>query len=72
LLTFKDFGEMARASALPPTCGLILFRVPMPKPGNVGQYLVDLISARDDWAGQFSVVEPGRVRMRLLSGGIQP
>ena len=27
LLTFdKDFGELARASALPPTCGVILFR----------------------------------------------
>jgi predicted nuclease of predicted toxin-antitoxin system len=31
LLTFdKDFGELARASALPSTCGVVLFRIPMP------------------------------------------
>src|ERR1700730_4904943 len=68
LLTFdKDFGELARASGLPDTCGLVLFRVPMPKPGDVGKRLADLITARDDWAGHFSVVEPGRIRMRALA-----
>ena len=67
LLTFdKDFGELARGSALPPTCGVVLLRTPMPKPGDVGQRLADLITARDDWAGYFSVIEPGRVRMRPL------
>jgi hypothetical protein len=68
LLTFdKDFGELARAAALPATCGVVLFRIPVPKPGDVGQHLADLIAARDDWAGHFSVVEPGRVRMRVLA-----
>lgn len=68
LLTFdKDFGELARGAALPATCGLVLFRIPMPAPGDVGQRLADLITARDDWAGHFSVVEPGRVRMRPLA-----
>jgi predicted nuclease of predicted toxin-antitoxin system len=67
LLTFdKDFGELARASALPRTCGVILLRMPMPKPGEVGQRLAQLVTARDDWAGYFSVIEPGRVRMRPL------
>jgi predicted nuclease of predicted toxin-antitoxin system len=67
LLTFdKDFGELAKGSALPPTCGVVLLRMPMPKPGEVGQRLADLITARDDWAGYFSVIEPGRVRMRSL------
>ena len=67
LLTFdKDFGELARGSALPRTCGVVLLRVPMPRPGDVGQRLADLIIARDDWAGHFSVIEPGRVRMRPL------
>ena len=67
LLTFdKDFGEMARGSALPRTCGVILLRIPMAKPGEVGHRLAQLITARDDWAGYFSVVEPGRVRMRPL------
>jgi predicted nuclease of predicted toxin-antitoxin system len=65
LLTLdKDFGELARGSALPRTCGIILLRTPMP--GDVGQRLADLITARDDWAGNFSVIEPGRVRMRPL------
>jgi hypothetical protein len=26
----------------------------------------ELITARDDWAGYFSVIEPGRVRMPSL------
>jgi Domain of unknown function (DUF5615) len=67
LLTFdKDFGELARASPLPSTCGVMLFRMPMPRPGDVGQRLADLITSRDDWVGHFSVIEPGRVRMRAL------
>jgi hypothetical protein len=68
LLTFdKDFGELARATALPPTCGIILFRMPMPKASDVGLRLAELVAARDDWAGHFSVIEPGRVRMRPLT-----
>ena len=63
----KDFGELAGASALPVTCGVVLFRMPMPKPGDVGQRLAELITSRDDWAGHFSVVELGRVRMRPLA-----
>lgn len=68
LLTFdKDFGELARASALPSACGVVLFRMPMPRPGDVGRRLAGLIAARDDWAGHFSVIEPGRVRMRRVT-----
>jgi predicted nuclease of predicted toxin-antitoxin system len=67
LLTFdKDFGELARASALPSTCGVVLFRMPMPSPGSIGPHLSKVLTARNDWAGHFSVVEPGRVRMRPL------
>ena len=68
LLTFdKDFGELARASSLPPTCGVILLRIPMPGPDATGQMLADLILARDDWAGHFSVIEPGRIRLGPFS-----
>src|SRR5260221_14499964 len=50
LLTFdKDFGELARGSALPRTCGGVLVRAPMPKPGDVGQRLAALVIARADW-----------------------
>jgi len=67
LLTFDEgFGELARGSALPRTCGVVLLRMPMPKPGEAGRRLAELITARDDWAGKFSVIEPGRVRMRPL------
>lgn len=62
----KDFGELAKASGLPPACGVILLRVPMPRADEVGQRLTSLIMARHDWAGHFSVIEPGRVRMRSL------
>ncbi|MGB8400538.1 DUF5615 family PIN-like protein [Bradyrhizobium sp.] len=65
LLTFdKDFGELAKASVLPATCGVILLRVPAPRPNDVRLQLADVIMTRDDWAGHFSVIEPGRVRMR--------
>jgi predicted nuclease of predicted toxin-antitoxin system len=65
LLTFdKDFGELARGSSLPPSCGVILLRTPTPKPSDAGRQIANLILVRDDWAGCFSVIEPGRVRMR--------
>ena len=68
LLTFdKDFGELAKATALPAQCGVVLVRLPMPQPGDVGQRLAHAIISRSDWAGHFSVVEPGRVRMRPLA-----
>jgi predicted nuclease of predicted toxin-antitoxin system len=68
LLTFdKDFSELARAATLPATCGVVLLRVPMPRPDEVGQRIANLITARTDWAGHFSVIEPGRVRMRPVA-----
>ena len=66
-LTFdKDFGELARRSVADATYGIILFRTPMPRPGDVGRRLADLIAQRDDWSGHFSVVGIGRIRMRRL------
>jgi predicted nuclease of predicted toxin-antitoxin system len=65
LLTFdKDFGELAARSGLPPGCGVVLFRVPAPRSDSAARRLVIRVAARDDWVGHFSVVEPGRVRMR--------
>ncbi|CCE11189.1 Genome sequencing data, contig C279 (fragment) [Bradyrhizobium sp. STM 3843] len=69
LLTFdKDFGELAKNSSLPPHCGVVLFRIPMPPADQAGQRLADLLLSRQDWAGHFSVIEPGRIRMRPLGG----
>jgi hypothetical protein len=67
LLTFdKDFGELARHAKLLLACGVVLFRMPVPRPHEVGQRLMELLASRADWAGHLSVVEPGRVRMRAL------
>ncbi len=67
LLTFdKDFGELAWRFGLPATCGVVLLRLPMPEPGKVGAVLAARIGERSDWPGHFSVIEPTRVRMRVL------
>lgn len=67
LLTFdRDFGELAFASRLPASCGIILFRIPMPRSQQAGARIAAIVTSRADWAGCFSVVEPGRVRMRDL------
>jgi len=66
LLTFdKDFGELAWSCGLPTACGIVLFRIAIPPP-NVGATLAARISERNDWPGHFSVIEPGRIRMRPL------
>ena len=68
LLTFdKDFGELAWHARLPASCGIVLFRMPMPAPAQVGAALAARIAERSDWAGHFSVIEPVRVRMRVLT-----
>jgi len=67
LLTFdKDFGELAARADLPAECGVVLLRLPMPTPSNAGETIARIVGGRDDWRGHFSVIEPGRVRMRRL------
>ena len=67
LLTFdQDFGELAWRFRLPARCGVILFRCSMPDPGVVGASLAAMVAQRDDWSGHFSVIEDGRVRMRMI------
>ena len=68
ILTFdKDFGELAGRAGLPMSSGIVLFRLPMPALADVGTMLLARISERTDWGGHFSVIEPGRVRMRSLA-----
>ncbi|MDC7786087.1 DUF5615 family PIN-like protein [Rhodoplanes sp. TEM] len=62
----KDFGELAWRYGLPATCGVVLFRLSMPAAGNAGASITVRIAERTDWAGHFSIVEPGRTRMRVL------
>ena len=66
LLTFdKDFGELAWRWGLPAACGVVLLRLPLPAPAT-GAAIARILGGRQDWAGRFSVIEHGRVRMRLL------
>ena len=69
LITFdKDFGELAFRRGLFPLAGIVLFRIKTPSPAQVAQVTVAVLEGRSDWAGHFSVVEEGRVRMTALPG----
>ena len=63
----KDFGELAWHAGLPASSGIMLFRLPMPAPAGVGATLAARIAERTDWVGHFTVIEPGRIRMRQLA-----
>jgi hypothetical protein len=68
ILTFdKDFGELAWRMEPSGNFGVLLFRCPMPKALDSGEALARLVLSRTDWAGHFSVVEPGRLRMRAFT-----
>lgn len=70
LVTFdKDFGKLAARAAKPEGGGVILIRVPAPRSEAAGRQFAERIKARQDWFGNFSVIEPARVRMRRLPGG---
>jgi predicted nuclease of predicted toxin-antitoxin system len=65
VLTFdKDFGELAGQAILPDDVGVILLRNLAGLPRDLAAGIVATVNARDDWGGHFSVIEPGRVRMR--------
>ena len=67
LLTFdKDFGELAFRIGLPSECGIILLRIVMADPRSIGALVVSLLNSREDWAGNFSVIDETRTRMRPL------
>jgi predicted nuclease of predicted toxin-antitoxin system len=67
LLTFdEDFGDLAYAVGLPAGSGVILVRIHVLRGEEAISRLAGRLSERDDWAGQFSVVESDRVRMRDL------
>lgn len=68
VLTFdKDFGELVWRVGLPVTSGVVLFRLPMPPAADMAKILAARLGERSDWAGHFTVIEPGRIRMRPLA-----
>lgn len=62
----KDFGELAFRFGLPSGCGVVLFRLSGRQPADDEHRIVESLGIRTDWAGSFSVVEEGRIRMRPL------
>jgi hypothetical protein len=46
----------------------VLFRLQAATAAELAVHLAAALAARNDWAGHFSVVEPGRIRMRTLPG----
>lgn len=62
----KDFGELAFRSQLPSFCGVILFRLAGKSPDTDNERILEALASRTDWAGHFSVVTAGRIRMRPL------
>jgi predicted nuclease of predicted toxin-antitoxin system len=68
LLTFdEDFGDLAFQSGLPATCGIVLFRLRASSSAALAALAATALGLRSDWAGQFSVVETSRIRMRPLA-----
>jgi predicted nuclease of predicted toxin-antitoxin system len=73
LLTFdKDFGDLAFHFGLPATRGIVLFRLQASSSAALARIVAAAIRSRNDWAGNFSVVEPGRIRVRSLPASPRP
>ena len=67
LVTFdKDFGELAFLRGARASRGVVLFRVPPASPAALASLVVMTLGSRSDWEDNFTVVEPGRLRMRRL------
>jgi predicted nuclease of predicted toxin-antitoxin system len=67
VITFdKDFGELAYRLGMPATCGVILFRFALSSPEFAANRAVAVLQSRNDWQGNFAVVDEYRVRMRSL------
>jgi predicted nuclease of predicted toxin-antitoxin system len=68
VVTFdKDFGELAFRSKLPAQSGVILFRITPKSSHYIAQVAVQALASRENWAGNFSVVEDNRIRMTPLT-----
>jgi predicted nuclease of predicted toxin-antitoxin system len=73
LVTFDaDFGELVYRRGLPPSCGVVLFRLAIPAPELAANRTLAVLQSRTDWEGQFAVVEETRVRLRPLPAGPRP
>lgn len=56
----KDFGELAFRSWLPARCGVVLIRLDWKDPDSDNRVVVAALTSRDDWAGNFAVIDERR------------
>src|SRR6185436_14576058 len=62
IITFdKDFGELAFHSRLPVETGIVLFRMQAPSSVQLATFVSRVLNSRDDWFGNFAVVDRFRV-----------
>lgn len=62
----KDLGELAARTPAAARHGVLLLRVAGHPPSHAAQRIADVIGSRNDWAGHFAVLEPGRLRLRRI------
>lgn len=62
-----DFGELVFRDRMSGESGVVLLRLPTHSLQLFLQLAFDGLQSRDDWAGHFSVIEPGRIRMTPLA-----
>lgn len=66
LTSDRGFGELAFRQRLPAESGIILIRIQTDSLDQFVSTCLTALRARDDWHGQFSVLEIDRVRMTPL------
>jgi predicted nuclease of predicted toxin-antitoxin system len=67
LLTFdKDFGELVFHRGQEASCGIVLFRISTSSSSAAAEMIVSILDSRDDWPGQFSVIDDRRIRITPL------
>lgn len=70
IVTFdKDFGELAFHARLPITTGIVLFRLKAQSSSELANFISSVLRSRDDWFGDFAVIDNFRVRLRALPSG---
>jgi len=67
LITFdKDFGDLVFHRGLSASYGVVLFRTLQPSAELLAWRVVAVVGSRNDWEGQYSVVDESCIRMRPL------
>ena len=69
LITFdKDYGELVFRLGKAASCGVVLFRISAPSAKDYAKIIGDILDSRDDWIGNYSVVDNHRIRIKPLPG----